>query len=114
MPSNYQAITDNVTTLPKSNGDIDTDITFSAPGIRADRKPVLYYRINPDRNNVPLTVSINGVVVDSTRFGDVARTYHEVVGLDVVKPSGNTLTLKVGDNAGSIEVSDIVLLYQEQ
>ena len=46
-------------------------------------------------------------------YKDGTYTIHEVVQGGLVQPSGNTLTLEVG-NTGSISVSDIVLLYKEQ
>ena len=57
---------------------------------------------------------INGDEVIRTDFGSgVERGFHEVIDAGVVKPSGNTLKLKLTNDSGSLTVSDIVLLYKQ-
>ncbi len=114
MPSNYVVITDGPVALPGAGDDVDIDLTFDAPGVRADRKPVLFFKADPSQDGVSLTLSINGVKVRRVSLQDVNRTFHEAVSKNVVKPSGNTLTLKIDDDDGRINVADVVLLYQEQ
>jgi hypothetical protein len=114
MPSNYTVITDGPVELPRPDGDIDTDLAFDAPKINGVKRPVLFFKADPSQDAVTLTVSINGVIVRSVSLKNVNRTFHEVVAANVVKPSGNTLTLKVDDNDGVMRVADVVLLYKEQ
>lgn len=114
MPSNYTVITDGPVELPKADGDIDTDLTFDAPRIASGRKPVLFLKADPAKDGATVTVSINGVHVRTLHLKDVHRTFHEVVAANVVKPTGNTLTLKVDRDKGAVAVADVVLLYKEQ
>jgi hypothetical protein len=120
MPSNYTVIKDPATTLPRTNNaggnELSIDISFDAPGIQTDStatRPVLYYRVDLNRNDVRLAVSINGTDVRTQNYKDLTSTIHEVVQSGLVKPTGNRLTLEAGNN-GSIRVPDIVLLYKEQ
>jgi hypothetical protein len=91
-------------------------LNFDAPGIDDDSRPVLLFRVNPN-GATQLQVIINGEEV-GTSFsfhpdGD-ARSFHEVVAAGLVKPANNTLEARRISESGSINVADIVLLYQQE
>jgi len=112
MPANYTVIRDGNITLPGAGGDLDTELTFNAPGV-INRSTVLSYRVNPSQDGVKFTIEINGTQVRSEDLQDVSRVLHEVVASGVVTPNGNTLRLAAVQNTGTISISDIVLLYKE-
>jgi hypothetical protein len=113
MPTDYTVIHDGAVSLPKDNGDIDTDFKFGARGLDDSIRPVLLYRINPDPDpNVSLEINVNGTSLGTASFGsDPERGWVEVIPSGVLQESGNILTLtKTGD--GSVKVSNLLVMFQ--
>jgi hypothetical protein len=120
MPSNFRRIVDQVVALPNRDPGEGEDarvqvLPFSTIGIRVDQESVLFYRVDPSDNVVTLRVEINGVSIHQpeVKFKEETRTFHEVVNSGTLKNTGNELTLRLL-SGGSINVSDIVLLYRDQ
>jgi hypothetical protein len=110
MPVDYSTFSDNDITLPRPNGDIDTDVAFSTPGVDTSKNGVLSLQVNPTSGTPTLEVKINGTTVLSSTFGNnVKRVVQENFGQSILN-ANNTLTLKVTGN-GSISASDFHVLY---
>ncbi len=111
--ADYTVIQDTSVSLPKDNGDIDSDFKFSAPGVDDGIRAVLMFRINPAPDpSVTLEMNLNGTSLLTTTFTtDPQRGWLEVVPSGVLLENGNILTLtQTGD--GSVSVSDLVIFYQ--
>ena len=111
MPVDYSTFSDSDITLPRPNGDIDTDVAFSTPGVDVSENGVLSLQVNPTSGTPTLEVKINGTTVLTSTFGNnVKRVVQENFGQSILN-SNNTLTLKVTGN-GSISASDFHVLYK--
>jgi hypothetical protein len=111
MPVDYSTFSDSDITLPRSNGDIDTDVPFSTPGVDVTKNGVLSLQVNPTSGTPTLEVKINGtIVLTSTYANNVKRVVQENFGQSILR-TNNTLTLKVTGN-GSIDTSDIHVLFK--
>ena len=115
MHSNHRSIQDSTTTLPQPNGDRDYEQTFDAPGLKVgETRPYLSYRVNPaDDRGVKLLIALNDKpVVDQTIDTGVSRTFNEIFDENVLKATGNKLTVTVPNTApGSLEISDLFVVY---
>src|SRR4051794_13655144 len=116
MPSNFSIIRDDRPVKLPDNGKFDITLNINAPGIDVTQRSLLIYRVDPPNNQVTLELEINNKFFRSASFSGEARTFHDVVGSDIVQapPSLNTLKLTLSGNNASILVSDIVLLYAEK
>lgn len=116
MPTiaDYTIILDNVVTLPDSIGDVDRDFTFNAPAVNAGVASILAFRVNPDADDVTLRVTLNGTNILTQRFNGEPqeRSWHEVIGQNILQDSNNTLTLARIAGSGVVRVSDLVLFFQ--
>ena len=106
MPVDYSTFSDNDITLPRPNGDIDTDVAFSTPGVDVSKNGVLSLQVNPT-SGTP-TIKINGTTV--LTGNNVKRVVQENFGQSILS-TNNTLTLKV-TGPGSIDTSDFHVLYK--
>lgn len=116
MPTiaDYAVISDNGVVLPNSNGDIDRDFTFNAPDVNAGTPSILAFLVNPDAGDVTLRVTLNGTNILTQRFNGEPqpRSWHEVIGQNILQDSNNTLTLARIAGSGVVSVSDLVLFFQ--
>jgi hypothetical protein len=114
MPTiaDYAIITDGFVTLPKANGDIDQDFTFDAPAVSIGSRSVLAFRVNPDINT-ELKMELNGQRILEQPFdANPQRSWHEVLPANLLKASGNTLTVSRSGGSGKVTVSNLVLFFQ--
>jgi len=115
MPTiaDYTVIQDTSVTLPKDNGDIDHDFpAFTATDVSAGSRSVLMFRVNPD-GNATLEVTLNGTSVLTQAFDtEPQRSWHEVIEANLLKETGNVLTVSRTSGSGSLTVSDLVLMFQ--
>ena len=115
----FQVITraDQSVTLPKSNGDIDHDISFPAPHVQSGSSSVLAFRVKPDGGKVKLKITLKGNSGPGKELGEleydgVERSWHEVVPGGILSDRNNRLTLTKTGGPGKITVSDVVLFFQ--
>ena len=112
----YIAIQDGSTILDHGD-DIDhTFGRFDAPDVNVNRRPVLSFRLNPSvgEGNVTLQMELNDVVIlEQTFTSNEARGWQEIVEANVLREEENELTARLvdTDDAGSITLSDVALLY---
>ena len=112
--SAHLSIQDSVSTLPASNGDRDYEQEFDAPGLTGGPRPYLLYKANPaSGRSVQLQMQLNGVtIVNQSLDTDVSRSFHEIFDEGVLRAQDNTLRVLVpNSDPGSVEVSDLVLVY---
>jgi len=116
MPNltDYTVVQDSSVKLPKSNGDIDHDYPkFGAAGLASGRS-ILLFKVNPEGTS-ELKVTLNNADVLTTTFGtDPTRTWHEIVDDGVLKESDNVLTITRNDGDGTLEISDVLVMYQHE
>jgi hypothetical protein len=106
--------TDEGFTLPSSNLLNDRhflDIDF--PDVDTDDRSVLLFRVRPlDDEPKRLLVDINSTNFVNIEFASTAhRSWHEIVGPNILMETDNEVTVAL-IGPGSIQISDIVLLYQ--
>lgn len=110
-------VQDGTTSLTRQAGG-DSDKTFAAFSLAAADlgfRPTLFFRASPDvsTGSVELELSLNGSVVLTQNFGtDVGRTYHEIVDAGIITAANNVLTATAVSGLGTIDLSDIVLMYR--
>jgi hypothetical protein len=114
MPANYVVITDAPVTLASPNGDIDRDFDFDADGARDDRATVLVWRAAPGDPAAEVTVTLNGKLVQTVKFGStVERTFHEAVEAGVLKETGNNILFRITPGSGRLTLSDVLAMYKQ-
>lgn len=115
MPTiaDYTVVQDTSVTLPATNGDIDFDYPqFEAPAVAADKRSVLAFRVNPT-GTATLRVTLNGTTLLTQTFDtEPQRGWHEVVPSNVLSAAGNVLTITKTGGSGSLDVSDVYLMFQ--
>ena len=103
-------------TLPGPTGsDIRQFALISAPDFDERSWAILAFRVNPKgTNEITLGVRINGTEVLRQIFNtNPQRSWHEIIRPGVLRATENTLTMSAWSPAsGSIDVSDVFLLYQ--
>ncbi|MGE5764907.1 MAG: hypothetical protein ACM3ZF_13845 [Mycobacterium leprae] len=119
MPSSFTVIRDDPIELSLTREVFE--VPFNAPGIDSSQRAVLLYfvqvRVAP--NLLPLIrlrVEINDNSLLGLNITDlIARSIHDVVDADrnEIQAENNTLRLRWDGETGAIDVSGIVLLYQE-
>jgi hypothetical protein len=108
-----------------SNGDIDKDVEFAAPGATGSAPPapsgtaasVLAFRVRTNNEDAPafLQLTLNNKRLfgaGGQEFQGSQRSWHEIVPAGILKESGNKLTLEWKSGVGKITIRDIVLLYR--
>jgi hypothetical protein len=111
MAVDYASFQDNDLTLPRANGDIDEDISFSTPNADTNKNGVLSLEVNPTSGSPTLELSINGTSVYTQTFGNnVQRVVQENFAQSVLQ-ANNILTMTVTGN-GSVSASDFHVLYK--
>ena len=105
-------------TLPRGNGDRDTEIEFFVSvdaNLKApDKRPLLLYRVNLQGDEpVHLVMRINGdAVADHVVRDTYMQTFHEVLDDDTLRTGGNTLVIRVPDDQpGTVVVSQVVVVF---
>jgi hypothetical protein len=89
---------------------------FDAPDLKADLRPVLMFRVNPqmdDGEEVRLYIYLNDVViVDITYNTGMHRSWHEVVEANVLRSSNNSMhAVALGRE---LHISDLVMMYRAE
>jgi hypothetical protein len=113
MPSDFTTIRAAPFDLP-TGGDIDIDIEFPAPGVKANRRAILMFRLSVTPGFSPdvLKATLNGRVIFEERFSSgPVRSLHKLVDFNTVIPVDNKLTLKRQSGTGIFHLSDLVLIY---
>ena len=109
---------DQSVTLPKSNGDIDHDISFPAPHVQGGSSSVLVFRIKPQGGKAKLKIALQNSsgttrILGEPEYDGVERSWHEVVPGGILEDNrNNRLTLTKTGGPGKITVSDVVLFFQ--
>ena len=119
MTSKHRSLQDSSTTLPTSSGDRDFEIEFDAPSLTDNdslhgRPYVSLPRANPSGTaGARLQMELNGEeIVDRTLTTDASRNLVEIFDHGILRNQGNTLRVFVpNDEPGSIEVSDVMVVY---
>ena len=118
MTSKHRSLKDSSTRLPTSSGDRDFEIEFNAPSLTDNDslhgRPYVSYRANPSGTaGVRLQMELNGEeIVDQTLTTDTSRNLVEIFDHGILRNQGNTLRVLVpNDEPGSIEVSDVMVVY---
>jgi hypothetical protein len=70
MPTiaDYTIISENRVTLPKDNGDIDHEFSFTAPAANAGSRSILAFRVNPSPEDVTVQMTLNGTEILTQTF----------------------------------------------
>ena len=119
MPSDFTTIRVAPFDLP-TGGDIDIDIEFPAPGVKANRRAILMFRLSVTGGGSAggilspkvLKATLNGRVIFEERFSPgPERSLHKLVEASTVIPVDNKLTLKRQSGTGTFHLSDLVLIY---
>jgi hypothetical protein len=89
---------------------------FDAPDLKADLRPVLMFRVNPqmdDGEEVHLYIYLNDVViVDITYNTGMHRSWHEVVEANVLRRTDNAMhAVAIGRE---LHISDLVMMYRAE
>ena len=119
QPAAYVVLQDGGITL-EIGVDIDSTFGFDAPGVDPGHPSVLSFDANPSLANgedVSLEWSLNSEVVLTQTFGTgEPRAWQEVVGKNLLKASGNKLTVRLTDTDGNgeIGISDAVIMYTQK
>jgi hypothetical protein len=92
-------------------------LNISFPALSTSSPAVLFFRVDPVDVPVRLVILMNDKDVLSQTFDTTQqRTWHEVIGPNVLKPSGNTLSVAVLAEpdvpVGRVALSDIVVMFQ--
>lgn len=116
--SHHRVVQAETLTLPRANGDRDTEtdffISFDAKLDSPDDGPYLLYRVNlQGEEPVHLVMRINGdAVVDQVVRDPKMQTFHEVFGHDTLRIGENTLVIRVPDDQpGAIVISNVVVVF---
>lgn len=114
----HQVVRAEALTLPRANGDRDTEIEFFVSFDANLSSPrggsLLLYRVNLQGDEpVHLVMRINGdAVVDHVVRGTTMQSFHAVFGDDTLRIGGNTLVVRVlDDQPGTVVVSDVVVVF---
>ena len=115
----YDVISDSKTSLA-IDGDTNHDFVIELnDDANVARRSVLSFMLSPDSaNNLQFRLEIiNGVnlfttVATYTTSNDVRRVFQEVIGENVLTSNYNTLRVTVLSGTGTLNISDVVLLYQ--
>jgi len=108
-------------TLPSVFSGSERHIQFGdLPNVAADEHAVVTFRVDPSSEEaVQLRVQVNNrhIMGESgimTFKSDPARSWHEIVPPNILKPTGNELVVSVerSSGPGQIQIADIVLSYQ--
>jgi hypothetical protein len=119
QPAAYVVLQDQGITLGFQE-DTDHSFGFDAPGVDVKRESVLSFDANPSLANgedVSLEWSLNGEDFLVQTFGTgEPRVWQEVVGKNLLKTSGNRMTVRLTDKDknGEIGISDVVLHYTQK
>ena len=109
--ADFTVIEDNAVTLNSGNP-THSYPAFSATGLSAGAQAVLTWRVLPSNPPVTLEFVLNGISIQTTTFQSTQqRTYHEVIGGNVVQSGNNILTI-VRSGSGEVTVSDVYLSFQ--
>ncbi len=118
MTSKHRSLQTSATNLPTSNGDRDFELEFNAPNLTTNDnihgRPYVSYRANPKGDvGVRLQMELNEVeILDQRLSTDTSRNLVEIIDHGILTNQGNTLRVFVPDDEpGSIEVSDILVVY---
>jgi hypothetical protein len=116
MPCDFRTIRSTPFDLPTA-GDIDIDLEFPAPGVNAERRAILMYRARVTvggafGGTATLTATLNRhVIFEQVYSGADDRSFHKILDPSIVRPADNKLTLATKPGGGTIQLSDIVLVY---
>lgn len=111
--ADYTIISENAVTLPKGNGDIDHDFSFSAPAVNTGSRSILAFRVNPSTEDVTVQMTLNGKEISTVTFNsDPQRSWHEVVEGNLLQTNNNKLTVTRTAGPGKVAVSNVVLYFQ--
>jgi hypothetical protein len=120
MPSDFITIRAAPFDLP-TGGDIDIDIEFPAPGVKANRRAILMFRLSvtgggsAGGSSSPsvLKATLNGRVIFEEKFFSPGpdRSLHKLVESNTVIPVDNKLTLIRTSGTRTFHLSDLVLFY---
>lgn len=111
MSVQYTDFQDDAVTLPNARGDIDKEVDFATPDVKANKNGVLTFEANPSEGNPTLELSINGHRVYSrTYFSSVERVVQEHFPQSILQ-TDNTLRIRV-TGEGSVTTSDFLVLYK--
>jgi hypothetical protein len=109
--ADYTVIEDSAVTLTPSNPSHSYP-AFDAPAVSAGAKSILVWRVSPASTPVTLELVLNGTSVYTATFQTTPqRTYHEIVGANLLLAANNILTI-VGSGGGDVTVSDVYLSFQ--
>jgi len=121
MPSDFTTIRVDPFDLPKG-GDIDIDLEFPAPGVKANRRAILMFRLSITGGASAgeilgltpsvLKATLNGRVIFEEKFltPEPVRSLHQLVDFNTVIPVDNKLTLRQS-GPRTFHLSDLVLIY---
>jgi hypothetical protein len=107
---------DGTTVLSPSNR--DRELSFDAPGVDAGQESVLLCVVRPTIETDPtvrleMKVNTRPIPVLGVSFRDDGdRSLHAVVNSAHLREDDNKLTMTFEGDAGSIRVSEVVLLYK--
>lgn len=109
--ADYAIVTDGDTIVTAGSS---RDITFDLDGPDAGSRSVLMFNVQIGNVNQTLSFKLNGSAEHTYPFGSgTLRAVHEVVSRDLLKATGNKLTISSpAGGGGTAHVTDIVLMYQ--
>jgi len=117
MATSYTVLDAGSFDLAYQGPNIDTDHTigFDLLDVKADKESVLTFDVNPGNDDdISVTWKLNGTEFLSQGFSSTeARAWQAVVPKNLLKAKGNKLTVNLSDadDTGSINFSDVVLIY---
>ncbi len=112
MPIDYDTFGDTAIELPDpENGDIDTELQFSTPGVDGTKAGVLSFQVNPS-GTPTVRIEINGTTVLTRAYGDpTPRVVQQENFNQSILRANNEMVLEVtGD--GSAFLSDFLMLFK--
>lgn len=120
LVADYTIIRDGVVTLSTSGGNNSQVFNFSLQDVAAiERRCILTYLlvIRDSNTQLEFSVRLNGNPQGNFNVGNGPsfQTLHEIVGRNVLAhgPDANQLEFSIVNGSGSIQLTDIYLLWKE-
>jgi hypothetical protein len=118
--ADYRVLSDGVIELAIA-GDLDHDFDFNLPAnLHRQGNAFVTWMDRKDGpgNNVRYTISMNGTNIRPAHppyaaIPDPSYSRQEVISAALLRTGANTLTVKVTDGNGELEISDIVVNFKK-